>query len=112
MTNDDPNDDPMLTVLDAYAKSGAPVTLRLKGDFSPNGQPIGPGLLKQTERNGLYLFEMPVMVGQSGKQPRPGTMPVHLRASDVLWISLGVQVPEEPVVLAPPGARSPGGIYT
>lgn len=106
------NDDPMLTVLDTYARGGTPVTLRLKGDLSPNGQPMGPGLIKQTERFGLYLFEMPVMVGQPGKQPRQAMMPVILRADDILWVSTGVVMPEEPAVIAPAGARSPGGIYT
>lgn len=105
-------EDPMIAVLDSYAKGDIPVTLRLKGDLG-SPMPMGPGRVTKLGL-GMYIFEMPVIVGQPGKpgSQTQATMPIAVRASDVLWTSTGVQIPDEPKVIAPPGSRSPGGIYT
>lgn len=112
--------DPMITILEQFADSGVPLTLRLKGDFAATGSPMGPGKITRARlgdkysphQEGMFVFDMPVMVGSPGKTGQETVMPITVRASDILWISIGVQTPEESKILAPPGARNPGGIYT
>ena len=101
----------MEALLDHYAAAGAEVLLRFKNDFTMQGGPSGPGRLKRvvlpppvpngtgTPLDGLYEFTMPITLGDpQTRQQKQAHMPTIFHAEDVLWISTGVIVKEEPLV--------------
>lgn len=105
----------MNSILSFYRLSKQPVLLRLRGDLQPPPGMIGPGQIEDlpVEMKGcidddeaaeLFVFQMPIQQ-QDG---RKGTLPMIIRADDVLWVSPGVKLAEEPRIVSP-GPLSFGG---
>lgn len=104
----------MKSILSFYRLSKQPVLLRLRGDLQPPPGMMGPGLIEElpVEMKGcidddtaddFFVFQMPVQ-----QNDRAGTLPMIVRADDVLWVSPGVKLAEAPRIV-PPGPLSFGG---
>lgn len=107
----------MKSILSFYRLSKQPVLLRLRSDLQPPPGMMGPGLIEELppemreamlqdghpDPDGFLVFQMPVQ-----QNDRAGTLPMIVRADDVLWVSPGVKLAEEPRIVSP-GPLSFGG---
>lgn len=111
----------MHILLSQYANLGTEVQLRFKQDVNvqQGAGVVGPGKLEVVTLTdpsgdqvaGLFTFMMPVFVGQQGKQPQQMIMPITFSAADVLWVSTGPLMNNEPAIITPGSGRGRGGLH-